>query len=596
MVVQTHRAMSPQEPSQTGDAEIDISSSEGGAVADGGTDAQGVKEAGTPVTTTYTVTNNGADTLTLGGTPTADNPVNIDGAIVVSAPTSLVLAPGETATFDVTYTPAGDGPFSFDLDVLSDDLDESTYDIAVSGSGNAAPTVVLTGPTEPQSGPFTVTATFSEPVTGLTLAAFVVGNGSASNLVMVSPNVYTILVTPDTPGTAVSVSMLADMAMDADSAMNEASNVLSIAGSALSDAEREEIRDIIVEQEVRNLRTQIAANQRMVQSARDRYISGQRCRALQELDENGNLTVSPELEAECRRDEVTRGNTPLTFNGTLHATRDSANLAGSFFGQSTSFDGERRRLAFGEFDITRYEGGDVTASFDGRVAWERLVGQDVLLGYFIGANAATTDLEGNFSGTHLRYGLSAGAYFVDELDENLFWDGFVALGYGRNNLDLGNGITDVDSDYDTRSVQLGLAVSGVKEYETFELRPELSIAYGYSDIGDVDLDVMTGPSVLGDVISAGNVSLGTIRFTPEFIFPLDPTSQMFDESQFTVAPNLACEYIRTDTSNTDCGGGLELEWSASSNDGLREFSARISRDVIGGAARDSFGLEFRSEF
>ena len=579
----------------TGDAEIDISSSEGGAVTDGGTDAQGTQEAGVPVTTTYTVINNGTDTLTLGGTPTVDNLVNVDGGITVTAPTALTLAPGESATFEVTYTPTDDEPFSFDLDVLSDDADEDTYDIGVAGTGNAPPTVVLTGPTDPQSGPFTVTATFSEPVTGMTLAAFVIGNGTASNLVMVSPNVYTILVTPDTPGAAVSVSMLADMAMDADNAMNEASNVLSIAGGALTDAEREEIRDIIVQQEVRNLRTQLAANQRVVRDARDRHIASQRCRALEERDdENGQVDL--ELEAECRSDQVSRNNTPLSFNGSLQATQDSSNIVGAFFGQTGSYDGERRRLIYGDFDLTRHDDGDVTASFDGRVAWERLVADDVLLGYYVGANASHTNIEGNFSGTHIGYGLSTGAYFIDQLDENLFWDGFIAVGLGRNDLDLGNGTIDVGSDYDTRSFQLGLAVSGIKEYDNFELRPELSIAYGYSDIGDVDLSVSTATSSLGDIISAGNVSLRTISFTPEFILPLDATSEMFDESEFRIVPILTCEYIDAITSSSDCGGGLELEWSASSNDGLREFSARLGREVIGQTTRDSFGLQFQSEF
>ena len=575
--------------------EIEIQSSVNGAIADGGSDPQGTLLAGTSRTVTYTVRNAGAQILTLSGTPTAANLVNVDAGISVTAPGVLSIAPGATTTFQVTYTPTGAGPFSFDLDILSNDRDEATYDIAVPGNGNAAPTVVLTGPTEPQSGPFTVTATFSEPVSGLDISEFVVGNGTASSLVMVSPGVYTIVVTPTTPGVPVSVSLPANVAMDADSVMNLASNVLSVDGGALTETEREELRDIVVEQEIRNLRTQIGANQRAVKSARDRYLSAQRCRTLIDQEAAGR-TGDPELEAECRRDEVTRGNTPLSFDTSLQATQSNTNLAGSFFGQTGSFDGERRRLVFGEFDVTRFEGGDVTVSFDGRVAWERLVGNDVLLGYFIGANAAYTDLEGNFSGNHLSYGLSAGAYFVDELSENLFWDGFLVIGYGRNELDLGSGIVGADSDYDTRSIQFGLALSGIKEYSMFELRPELSAAVGYSDIGDIALGLTTGTSNLADAIAAGNVTLATVSFTPEFIFPVNVTSQAFDESDFSVAPSLTCEYIDTSTSTTDCGGGVELEWSAKSNDGLREFSARIEREVISGNIRDRFGLEFRSEF
>ena len=391
------------------------------------------------------------------------------------------------------------------------------------------------------------------------------------------------------------VSLPANIAMDADSAMNEASNVLNIASGALTDAEREEIRDIIIQEAVRTLRSELSANQRAVRDARDRHAAAQRCRALEIALENGRTTLE-HLEDGCSANPVTRNNVPLSFNGTLHATQDSTDIRGSFFGQSGSQDRSRNRLVFGEFDLTRHEDGDVTASFNGRVAWEQLVSDDVLFGYFLGATASQSDLAGNFSGSRLGYGLTAGAYFVDQLDTNLFWDGFAAVSFGQNNLDLGNGTVNVGSDYATTSLQLGLAVSGIKEYDRFELRPELSIAYGYTQIGDVDLTVSTAASSLNDVVSAGNVSLGTISFTPEFIFPLSPNGQMYDYSEFRVMPSLTCEYIKTTTSNSDCGGGLELGWSASSDDGLRKFSARISREVIGGSTRDSLGLQFQSEF
>ncbi|MFV2001721.1 MAG: Ig-like domain-containing protein [Paracoccaceae bacterium] len=575
--------------------EIDISSSEGGAIVDGGTDAHGVETAGVAKTVTYTVDNTGTSLLTIGGTPTVSILSNVNSPVTVGVPGSLSLAPGATTTFTITYTPTAAGPFSFDIDVASNDADEGNYDIEVSGTGNLAPTVVLTGPAGAQAGPFTVTATFSEPISGLTPSDFATMNGTASNLAMVSPLVYTILVTPMTPGTPVSVSLPANMVSDAASAMNTASNVLSFASGALTNAERDQVRDIIIEEEVRSLRRELAVNQRAVRGARDRMIAAQGCRDLEGDLENEQIT-GRELDAECGRDTLTRNTVPLSFSGSFEATQDLANITGSFFGQRGSFDGQRRRLVFGELDVTRYEDGGVTASLNGRVAWERLMSNDVLFGYFLGANASRSDIDSAFSGTRTGYGLSAGAYFVDELDDNLFWHGFLASGVGRNNLDLGNGRVDVGSDYTTTSIQMGLAVSGIKEYESFELRPELSLAYGYSRIGDVHLSVTTATSSLSEVISAGNVGLGTVSFTPEFIIPLDVNNGNYDESDFRIAPSLTCEYLKTTTTSRDCGGGLELEWSASSNDGLREFSVRISREAIGQSARDSIGLQFKSQF
>src|SRR5204863_964432 len=62
------------------------------------------------------------------------------------------------------------------------------------------------------SGPFSVTATFSEPVTGFALCDIAVANGTASNLAG-SGATYTFDVTPAADGT-VTVSVPANVAAD----------------------------------------------------------------------------------------------------------------------------------------------------------------------------------------------------------------------------------------------------------------------------------------------------------------------------------------------------------------------------------------------
>ncbi|MDX6849296.1 choice-of-anchor D domain-containing protein [Gilvimarinus sp. SDUM040013] len=121
----------------TGVPEISVSSSVGGAVADGGTDAQGSVSAGTPQTVTYTVTNTGTDDLviTTATTSVASN-VTINA---VSAPASTtVAAGGGSTTFTVQYTPSVAGAFSFALSFVNDDADENPFNITVSGTASAA--------------------------------------------------------------------------------------------------------------------------------------------------------------------------------------------------------------------------------------------------------------------------------------------------------------------------------------------------------------------------------------------------------------------------------------------------------------------------
>ncbi|MCY0093706.1 choice-of-anchor D domain-containing protein [Hoeflea ulvae] len=126
----------------TGTPEIAVSSSEGGAVTDGGTDAQGTKVAGSPVTVTYTVTNSGTDDLTL-ATATASGASNVTVDSVAAPLSTTVTSGGGTTTFQVQYTPTTAGAFSFGLSFVNDDGDENPFNFTVSGTASGAPEIAV---------------------------------------------------------------------------------------------------------------------------------------------------------------------------------------------------------------------------------------------------------------------------------------------------------------------------------------------------------------------------------------------------------------------------------------------------------------------
>ncbi|MDX5480720.1 MAG: Ig-like domain-containing protein, partial [Hymenobacteraceae bacterium] len=91
----------------------------------------------------------------------------------------------------------------------------------------AKPTVALTTPAaDPTNAPFTVTFTFSEPVTGFAQGDISVTNATVSDLTAASTSVYTARVTPTADG-EVTVSVAAGVAQDAATNGNEASAILS---------------------------------------------------------------------------------------------------------------------------------------------------------------------------------------------------------------------------------------------------------------------------------------------------------------------------------------------------------------------------------
>lgn len=131
--------------------DIDVQRQVGTSLGDGttATDALGNVPT-TGDTFTYTIANvavTGSGDINLTGTGIVDAPTatqtNCTVSVNVTGTNTLITAQGST-TFEVTVTPSGTTNFSFTLDIASDDPDEPTYTITVSGTGvipNGSPQV-----------------------------------------------------------------------------------------------------------------------------------------------------------------------------------------------------------------------------------------------------------------------------------------------------------------------------------------------------------------------------------------------------------------------------------------------------------------------
>jgi hypothetical protein len=546
-----------------------------------------------------------SDTLTNDATAT------IEGTAEANATVTVYV--GETEAGTATADSSGDWSFTFDEGDLASGTNSITV-TATDAAGNTsqassalvitldtgAPTVTLTGPTDVVTEDFTVTFTFSETVTGFTADDVTVTNGTKGTF-SGSGTTYTLVVTPDL-GTAVSISVGADAAEDDAGNGNTASDVFEVsAGSPASefDKNREEIRQVVVDEAERSLRSTLAVNQRMTREARERFIAGQdqtvHCSQL--IADNPDITLA-ELEG-CDDGVASRNDVPFDVTGTAGFTNGVLSTQGSFFEQRGNVAGTQRRLFFGDFDI-QHDGntGSTTATLTGRMAWERNLSDRTMLGYFIGGEVAQSDIRSTtFTGENQRYGVTIGGYAVHQLHDNVYADGFATLGAGRNNLDMANDVLALDSSYTTRTATIGGSVSGVFEHEHFELRPELSFSYGKTWIGTVGFTGRAYGLVDDDLsLDAGSVSIGQIMFRPEFRIPLAATEQDTGNSVLTFSPRLICETSRGIISNTDCGGGGEFGLQASSIDGRSSINAAVTADRMGGSTRTSVRLNLQHQF
>ena len=123
---------------------------------------------------------------------------------------------GSGGSYTATITPAADGSVTVDVAAgVAQDAAGNANTAATQFSienDQTAPTVAISGPSAVQIGAFTVSFTFSEDVTGFTLADIAVGNGAASDLAG-SGAAYTATITPAASG-GVTVDIAAGAAQD----------------------------------------------------------------------------------------------------------------------------------------------------------------------------------------------------------------------------------------------------------------------------------------------------------------------------------------------------------------------------------------------
>lgn len=525
-------------------------------------------------------------------TLTNDTTATIQGTAEANATVTVYV--GETEAGTATADSSGDWSFTFDEGDLASGANSITV-TAADAAGNTsqassalvisldtgAPTVTLTGPTDVVTEDFTVTFTFSEAVTGFTADDVTVTNGTKGTFAG-SGTTYTLVVTPDL-GTTVSVSVDADAAEDDAGNGNTASDVFEVsAGSPASEFERyeEEIRAVLVDEAARSLTSTLSTNQRMTQQARNRFIEGRR----QMSDEAGDL--------------VSRNHVPFDVDGSFALNGTRLSTSGSFFEQTGNYEGTKRRLVFGDFDIQHDADTDsTTATITARVAWEQMTSDRTMLGYFVGGELARSTLDGAFEGDQDRDGLSLGGYAVHQLQDDLFLDGFVTLGVGRNDLDMANDVLTLESDYTTRTATIGAALSGVYPHNQSEFRPELALSYGKTWIGNVGF---TGRAygLVDDTLSldAGDVSIANLTLRPEVVWALDADTVADSNSQFSFAPRLICERRETVQRTDDCGGGAELGLSSTSENGLSNVEFRVIMDRVGDTTRSSLALSLEHQF
>lgn len=347
---------------------------------------------------------------------------------------------------------------------------------------------------------------------------------------------------------------------------------------AALDRSRADIEQIIVDAEISKMRGQQNALRSMTSSARDR-LAGGACGGQNDEQQSG----MKQDDETCRIEEtdlfVDAGETGVSISGSNHTVR--------------TFDGYRRiatvNLSMADDDNLQ------TLSFNGHFALENFRAEDALYGVFAGVSLNKSDVSRTLSGSADSYGLSLGAYAVNELAKNVFSEAYLSIGRSQNQLKLSDSYLDVAADYGTTEAHLGWILSGQMEKGDWDILPELGIQMSRSQSSSIEVTGSIPDGDTADVIWDGlTATLARANLSSDFRYYIGGRAD--DAWVLNLKPGVVCERVDAIAVTSGCGVAVGLGLNRTSADGAHYFSAEVIAEEIENNRRSGASLSYELRF
>ncbi|WP_458792606.1 OmpA family protein [Yoonia sp. MH D7] len=175
---------------------------------------------------------------------------------------------------------------------------------------------------------------------------------------------------------------------------------------------------------------------------------------------------------------------------------------------------DRREVFEGSLSYSDTGQGQTQSAINLSYRREQYRGSDSVFGYFVGLYGSQSDVTRLANGEIRGFGLNAGVYGANRLDNELYLDYYLGAAAGRHEFDLAFardiGTIDASGNYQYIAGFAGAAISGEVEVGGTTLTPRIGFDYVYTPGADVDVVAEFGSlSEVGglelDAISGGRV-------------------------------------------------------------------------------------------
>ncbi len=281
----------------------------------------------------------------------------------------------------------------------------------------------------------------------------------------------------------------------------------------------------------------------------------------------------------------------------LRSSTRGTNASGQINSVLTSYDGKVTRYSETQFSYTKSENDAETGSASSQIIFEREKSEDLTVGHFIGFSLSKNSTVGTKSTDIESIGLQVGVYFVDNITEDLFVDGYLAASLLTNKMEVTTATMAAEADYVSRMGAAGAAVTGSFDFDRWEILPTLALDYSSVSSQDASFEVTFGGGNSNELSSPGNVKQLSLTFSPDFRTSFDYYDGYWAQgSIFSLKPKYTCQRINQGTITSECGQGTALSLITQDEDAMKTLSFTLGVDKIASDTTYSANALYKFEF
>jgi hypothetical protein len=281
----------------------------------------------------------------------------------------------------------------------------------------------------------------------------------------------------------------------------------------------------------------------------------------------------------------------------LRSSTRGTNASGQINSVLTSYDGKVTRYSETQFSYTKSENDAETGSASSQIIFEREKSEVLTVGHFIGFSASKNSTVGAKSTDIESIGLQVGVYFVDNITEDLFVDGYLAGSLLTNKMEVTTATMAAEADYVSRMGAAGAAVTGSFDVARWEILPTLALDYSSVSSQDASFEVTFGGGNSNELSSPGNVKQLSLTFSPDFRTSFDYYDGYWAQgSTFSLKPKFTCQRINQGAITRECGQGTALSLITQDEDATKTLSFTLGIDKISSDTTYSANALYKFEF